>query len=188
MSSIRLYILAALAERGPMHGHALVGLAEEEHVDEWTDISVGGVYGAVRRLAAEGAIESVRVERLGNYPERQVYAITESGRAQLGELRDQMLTELVWRHDPFDLALTRSDPAHLGELEDVLRARRSRIERRLEEHVVRRAQIRRYLSELEYLTLAHGEHRLRAELSWLDELLEHLDDIVRDETARKDTP
>lgn len=29
-----------------MHGHQLRLLAEEEHIDLWTDITVGGLYGA----------------------------------------------------------------------------------------------------------------------------------------------
>ena len=87
MSSIRLYILDALAEEGAMHGHQLRLLAEKEHVDEWTDISVGALYGALKRMHAEGLIDEVRTEREGAYPERQVCAITEAGRVALGELR-----------------------------------------------------------------------------------------------------
>jgi DNA-binding PadR family transcriptional regulator len=46
-----------------MHGHQLRLLAEEEHVALWTDITVGSLYGAIKRLAAEELIEEVRVER-----------------------------------------------------------------------------------------------------------------------------
>ncbi|MDQ1605986.1 MAG: hypothetical protein QOJ18_353, partial [Microbacteriaceae bacterium] len=52
MSSIRLFILGSLAERGPMHGHGLLLLAEEEHIDLWTDFAASAVYGAIKRLAA----------------------------------------------------------------------------------------------------------------------------------------
>ena len=40
-----------------MHGHQLRLLAEEEHVALWTDITVGSLYGAIKRLAAEELIE-----------------------------------------------------------------------------------------------------------------------------------
>ena len=80
MSSVRLYILGALAVEGPMHGHQLRLLAEKEHVHYWTDISVGSLYGVIKRLAAEGLITELRVEREGNYPERQVYDVSPAGR------------------------------------------------------------------------------------------------------------
>ena len=56
MSSIRLFILSSFAEHGPMHGHLLRLVAERMRVPLWTDISVGAVYGAMKRLAAEGLL------------------------------------------------------------------------------------------------------------------------------------
>ncbi len=76
MSSIRLFILGSLEQHGPMHGHQLRLLDEEEHIDSFTDISVGSLYGAIKRLSAEGLIEELRTEREGGYPPRQVWDIT----------------------------------------------------------------------------------------------------------------
>lgn len=188
MSSIRYYVLAALAERGPLHGHALVALAEEEHVHEWTDISVGGLYGAARRLLGEGLIEVVRTEKQGNYPERQVFGITDAGRAALRELQRDGLRELNWRHDPVDLAISRLDPETLDELEDVVRDRRDRLAAILEERIAHHARIAQYLTVAETLGTRHGIHRLRAELAWHDELLAAIPDIVRDERTRQKDP
>jgi len=184
VSSIRLYILGSLAERGPMHGHALVALAEEEHVNEWTDISVGGLYGAARRLAADGLIEVERVEKLGNYPERQVFAITETGRETLRSMQRQALTELSWRHDPVDLGVSRLDPDALDELEDVVRDRRDRIAATLDEAREHRELIRQYLNTAEWIATKHGIYRLEAELAWHEEFLAAVPDIVRDERNR----
>ena len=71
-----------------MHGHALRLLAEEEHIDEWTDFTVGAVYAVLKRLTADGLIQSLRTEREGSYPERHVYAITETGEVALAALRE----------------------------------------------------------------------------------------------------
>ena len=190
MSSIRLFVLGSLADRGPMHGHALVALAEEEHVTEWTDISVGGLYGAVRRLAAEGLIEPLRIERQGNYPERQVYAISPTGRDALRVLQRAALTDVVQRPDPVDLGLARLDPDALDELPQVISARRDRILALLAEEHEKRARIRQYLTVAEWHATAHDLHRLQAELAWHDELLAAVPDIVRDERNRnaKETP
>ena len=168
-----------------MHGHALVALAEQEHVHEWTDISVCGLYGAARRLPAEGHIEAVRVERQGNYPERQVFGITDAGRDALRELRRDGLVELSWRHDPVDLALSSLDPDTLDGLGDVIRDRRDRLQAVLDHQLGHRESIRPSLSEAEWLATRHGIHRLRAELAWHDELIAAIPDIVRDERTRK---
>jgi DNA-binding PadR family transcriptional regulator len=184
VSSIRLYILGSLAERGPMHGHALVALAEEEHVTEWTDISVGGLYGAVKRLAADGFIEVDRVEKHGNYPERQVFAITEAGRASLRSMQRDALTELSWRHDPVDLGVSRLDPHALDQLEEVVRDRRDRIAASLVEARAKRDRIRQYLNLAEWIATKHGVYRLEAELAWHDEFLAAVPDIIRDERNR----
>ena len=108
MSSIRIYLLGSLAEHGPMHGHGLRLLAAREHTHLWTDITVGGIYGAMKRLAAEGKIQEVRTERAGHRPERQIYEITEAGRRALGAMSLDTLREFTLRPDPFDLALTRA--------------------------------------------------------------------------------
>lgn len=44
MSSIRLFILGSLEQHGPMHGHQLRLLAEREHIDTWTNITVGSLF------------------------------------------------------------------------------------------------------------------------------------------------
>ena len=71
-----------------MHGHQLRQLAEKEHIDSGPTSPSAALYGAIKRLAAEGLIEEVRVEREGHYPERQVWRITDAGpRVALHELR-----------------------------------------------------------------------------------------------------
>ena len=49
-------LYTSLAERGEMHGHALRLLAEQEHIDEWTDFTVGAVYGVPDDQAGDQAM------------------------------------------------------------------------------------------------------------------------------------
>ncbi len=133
MSSIRLFVLGSLADRGAMHGHALRVLAEQEHIDEWTDFTVGAVYGVLKRLATEGLIEVVRTEREGNYPERQVYDVTPAGALALDGLRREGLEYFELHPDAFDLALSRLDPDRLDELEGIITTRIAALERLLED-------------------------------------------------------
>src|ERR1700712_75858 len=118
-----------------MHGHQLRLRGEREHVQEWTDISVGALYGAIKRLAAEELIEEIRQEREGAYPERIVYAITDAGRQSLGIMRGDMLREIVMKPDPFDLAMSRLDSNRLDELEPLLRVRLVNLRTLLEQTV-----------------------------------------------------
>jgi DNA-binding PadR family transcriptional regulator len=188
VSSIRLFILGALDIEGEMHGHQLRQLAEKEHIDMWTDITVGGLYGAIKRLAAEGLIEEARVEREGAYPERQVYRITHAGRESLHTLRHQGLSEVVMRPDPFDLAIARIDLDEADALPAIIEARMARLQSMLSESEAHTQFISRYLSLGEIHVMKHKADRLRAELAWHEELLQKLPEILSDERSRKDTP
>lgn len=187
MSSIRIFILDALANNGPMHGHQLRLLAEKEHVQEWTDISVGALYGAMKRLAVEELIDEVRQEREGAYPERQIYAITDAGRLSLGIMRQDALREIVIRTDPFDLAVSRLDRDKLGDLDGLLSARLVALRASLDQSIAHTASIERYLTLVEKIVMQHRVERIRAEITWLESLYSQLPEIIADESARKET-
>lgn len=168
-----------------MHGHQLRLLAEEEHVALWTDITVGSLYGAIKRLAAEELIEEVRVERSGAYPQRQVWAITDAGREALGGLRLRALRDIVIKPDPFDIAMTRLDDAHLDDLPAIITARIASLSATLEQWEAHAHAIDRYLSVSERIVMKHRADRLRAEIAWHEELLAALPEIVADHRARR---
>lgn len=185
MSSIRLYILGALAEEGEMHGHQLRQLAEKEHVDMWTDVTVGALYGAIKRLHSEGLIEEVRVEREGAYPERQVWGITRAGRIALGTLRQEGLREVVVKPDPFDLAVSRVDPEWLDQMPAVLEVRIANLKAMLAESETHTEFIAQYLSPLELFVMKHKADRLRGEIAWHEQLADELPRIIPEEKSRK---
>ena len=180
MSSIRLFILSSFAEYGPMHGHRLRLEAERKHMPLWTDISVGAVYGAAKRLADEGLLREAGQEREGNRPTRQLYEITDEGRQALAELRRSGLTEVWFKYDPFDLALTRSDPAELDALPTRLSERLRRTEQMLEERRRIADNAQPYIGLAEKWALRHSVYRLEAEVRFLAELGAAASDIVAD--------
>lgn len=187
MSSIRLFILGSLAERGPMHGHGLRLLAEEEHIDEWADVTPGAIYGAIKRLAAEDLIGALRVEREGNYPPRQVFEITAAGVASLSVIRSEALETIVYRPDPFDLAMARLGRENLADLRETLETRLADFQRRLEAEDINQARISHFLTVTELHVTRHDRHRLLGEIAYHQELLEALPEIIADESARKDS-
>lgn len=187
MSSIRLFILGSLAQRGPMHGHGLLLLAEEERIDMWTDFAPSAVYGAIKRLGAEGLIVEERIEKQGNYPERQVYRISETGASALDEHRAEGLAEIVIKPDPFNLALARLDPDRLDELPAVLESRLARLRRTLAESEVHLEEITKHLTVAETWSMRHQLSRWRGEIAWHEELLTALPEIIADEKSRKES-
>lgn len=124
MSSIRLFILGALDRRGPMHGHQLRRTAEQERTERWADVTVGALYGALKRMATDGSIEVHAIERDGELPSRRVYAITDRGRDELASIRDELLRDARLRSDPIDLALHYSDDLPASTLRDLVEQRR----------------------------------------------------------------
>ncbi len=185
MSSIRLYILSTITERGPMHGHALRNLAEQEHVNDWTDISVGALYGALKRMLAEGLIAIERTEQHGNYPIRHVYRVTESGATALHEIRESIFHTLDTQPDPFDLAFTRLDPENIDDLALALTARLDAYRALLDESRRRLAQIDEYLWRAEHLVLEHKLRRLETEIAWHEELIAQVPELIEDERERR---
>ena len=158
-----------------MHGHALRLLAEEEHIDEWADFAVGAIYGAIKRLAAEGLIEPLRVEREGNYPERQVYEVTPAGQESLVRIRRHALETIVMRPDPVDLALARlGDEDAVAIVEERLAGLRAMLAHE-ESHV---HVIAHFLTPMELQVMRHEAHRIRGEIAWHLELLEALPEII----------
>lgn len=181
MSSIRLFILSSFAALGPMHGHRLRLEAEEKHVHLWTDISVGAVYGAMKRLATEGLLQEAGQERVGNRPTRQLYEITDGGQRALAELRHEGLSEVWFKYDPFDLALTRSDPESLDSLPEALAERLDKVRATLAESKQLNAWAPEHTGLAEEWALRHNEYRLEAEVVFLTDLLAVADDIIADE-------
>lgn len=185
MSSIRLFILSSFAELGPMHGHRLRLEAEHNHVHLWTDISVGAVYGAMNRLAAEGLLRDAGSEQQGNRPTRQLYEITNAGRSVLAELRRQGMNDVWFKYDPFDLALTRMEPISLDALPATLAARLEKVKAMLSTSREVNAVAHDYVGLAKQWALKHTEYQLEAEVAYLSDLLQSASAIVSDERHPK---
>ncbi len=171
MSSIRLFLLSCFAEMGPTHGHRLRLEAERKRIAQWTDISVGAVYAAINRLTTEGLLRELGTEVEGNRPPRQIYEITDEGRAVLDRLQDEALDTIWFRHDPFDLALSRADLNEAQELRGRLESRRAALNVLFNERKRISEDARHCIGPLPAWALRHNEYRIAAELQYLDDLI-----------------
>ena len=75
----------------PCHAYALDAFIRVLKFDQWANISRASIYNTLKRLETHGCV-TVKTEKVGNMPERNVYSITEKGKQQLAEeLRENML-------------------------------------------------------------------------------------------------
>ncbi|QWF84991.1 hypothetical protein HUW46_08444 [Amycolatopsis sp. CA-230715] len=163
-----------------MHGHQIRRAAQLDHVDRWTNIKPGSLYGALQRMDTEGLVRKVRTEQEGGRPQRTVYEITEEGRHELVVQRAAALREARLSPDPIDLAL-----GHVaGMTEDAVRSaiedRRASLGHQHQEMCHLREEAAAYLSAMEKMIFEHTLRRLRLEIDWHDDLLGQLPALLVD--------
>ena len=183
MSSIRLFVLSSFAEFGPMHGHLLRSIAEKMQVPLWTDISVGAVYGAMKRLAGEGLLSEQRSEREGNRPTRQIYEITDEGRRVLDELRREGLRDVWFKPDPFDLALTRMDAKTQKQFPALIAERLKTMRAMLDARKPVSESIRAHVPPSKRWAMRHRRNPAGGGIAYLNELLKDAKSIVSEDRA-----
>jgi DNA-binding PadR family transcriptional regulator len=180
VSSIRLFILGTLAASGPLHGHQIRQQAQNDRTETWTDIQVGSVYGALKRLANEDLIREVRTEKVGNRPERTVYEITPEGRRSLAAIHQTALRDLDRHYDPFDLALAQARDISEEHLAQIVENRLGafRVQLAAQRHAAETADP--YVNEAERMVIRHLIARTEAEIRWHTELAARLEKVTAD--------
>lgn len=179
MSAIRLFILGTLDRGGPMHGHQIRRAAQVDRTELWTDFKAGSIYAALPRMAADGTVTVTHNERVGNRPERTVYAITEAGQAELAAVRDEALTWAGLRPDVVDLGLQNAHDLSVAELRRIFESRVAAITAQLIAWQNQRDAALPHISAREALGFAHTSLRLDAEAAWCRQVL----DLLESETA-----
>ena len=175
MNLTRLVILGLLVERGAQHGHELRRAVQVTKADEWAGVGAGSLHRELRKLADEELIAAVRVERIDRRPERTVYQITGTGRAELDVLREKAIATLHSGGDPMAAGLIFAGSAGREVLSDLLAQHRRAVEDELERLVAERARgeregyLRPEVSPLQAAAFRRGELRARADLTWHDE-------------------
>lgn len=143
------------------------------NVGEWGGVSVGALYRELRAMEHEGLIEAARTEKVGNRPERTVYAITAEGQLELTALREQAIRPLVSGIDPLGVALLfAADGMERAELRRMLRARREMLAIGAAEVKADRERLLAdgFLDVLAAAVMRRGIMGIEAEIAWHDEL------------------
>ncbi len=173
MNLTRLTALGILARSGPSHGHHIRRVADVTNVGEWGGVSVGALYRELRAMEREGLVEAARTEKVGNRPERTVYAITPEGQLELTTLREQAIRPLGSGLDPLGVALLfAADGMDREELRRTLRARREMLAIAVGQMTADREQLiaKGFLDVMSAAVMRRGIMATEAEIRWHDEL------------------
>jgi DNA-binding PadR family transcriptional regulator len=173
MNLTRLMALGILARSGPSHGHHIRRVADVTNVGEWGGVSVGALYRELRAMEREGLIEAARTEKVGNRPERTVYAITAEGQLELTTLREQAIRPLGGGPDPLGVALLfAADGMDLEELRRNLRTRREMLAIAVAQVAADREQLiaKGFIDVLAAAVMRRAIMTTEAEIRWHDEL------------------
>lgn len=190
MSTTHLVVLGLLGE-GPKHGYELRSQFEQRALDHYTSLTAGNLYHALGKLQKLGFIEEVGTEQVGRRPPRTVYGLTPAGRQELRRLVREALSTPESPHYAVNAALALAYPFPTGELiaalEHRLGAQRGLVAHLQAEVGEVRANIGRlasqahlHLPRVEALGMAMIHHTLahaRAELSWLEEMVQRLHEL-----------
>ena len=185
MNLTRLMALGILARSGPSHGHHIRRVADVTNVGEWGGVSVGALYRELRAMEREGLVEAARTEKVGNRPERTVYAITAEGQLELATLREQAIRPLPSGPDPLGVALLfAAEGMEPKELRRTLRARRDMMAISVAQTAADREQLiaKGFIGVLAAAVMRRAIMAAEAEIRWHDELdaaLAEADDDTR---------
>ncbi|QSB15029.1 PadR family transcriptional regulator [Natronosporangium hydrolyticum] len=171
---LALAVLASLRER-PMHPYELAMVNRERGKHNSMPIKWGSLYTVVENLEKHGYIQATETVREGRRPERTVYAITESGQAELVDWLRELLGVPEKEYPRLVTGLSLAGVLPPDEVVALLRSRMDALRTRIATDQEKLDEIsvtvpRLFLIETEYeLAL------LRAELTWLDSLIEEIE-------------
>lgn len=170
---LALALLAGLIEK-PMHPYEMAAQLKERGKESSLKIQWGSLYTVVQNLEKHGFIEAVDTTRQGKRPERTVYAITATGRAELEDWMRELLSEPKQEFTAYEAALSL---AGVLSPETVIEMLRQRVEE-LDFHTHHaRERLAEAVKVLPRLFLIEAEYKVamaEAEANWTRALLTEL--------------
>ena len=177
---LALAVMALLYER-PMHPYEMVSTMRKRGKHESVRLRYSSLYSVVGALEREALISPLETVREGRRPERTVYGLTETGRAEFLSWLRELLSEPAKEYTQFAAGLSFVAAVPPAEAAELLRRRVRLLEGEVEE-------MRSHLGEvaeqgLPRLFLVESEHELilrDAELSWVRGLVREIEDGTLD--------
>jgi DNA-binding PadR family transcriptional regulator len=171
---LALAVLSMLSEE-PMHAYRMQQLIKERRKDDVVNVSQrNSVYQTIQRLARDGLVETVGIERSENRPERTTYRITDAGRATLADWLRDMLATPAREFTEFPAALSFLPNLPRTEAIDALVARVARLQERLAALDDEIAEVGRFLPRLFAIESEFQRQVVDAELTYVRGLIADL--------------
>lgn len=170
---LALAVLSALVQR-PMHPYEIATTLRGWGKEQDMGIKWGSFYTVVRNMERHGLIAAVESVRAGRRPERTVYRITDSGRAELVDWARELVSTPVAEQSRFRAGLSVLAVLHPDEAIALLRRRLELLE---EQVATERAALAEHLRTVPRLFLVESEYDLtiqEAEVAWIRGLLAEL--------------
>lgn len=173
---LALAVLSYLTQR-PMHPYELSRLLQENGDGRSIKYNHGSLYMVVGQLAKAGFVTDVETTRIGQRPERTVYALTDAGRQELRDWLRELVGEPRNEYPQFVAALSLIGALSPDEVVELLHSRL----RRLEEQ---RAEIRQVVdgalaARVHPLFLVEEDYRLallEADSAFTEQFINRIED------------
>lgn len=174
---VPFYLLGLLIRFGPQHGYRMQQMVEDGIAD-FAKIKMPTLYYHLNKLSDQGYVRSEQ-DRDGNRPEKNVYHITDKGRAYFNELATQIMKTqyqaefnhdgLLYFYDLMDRELLRTSLTSLrDQLYERIKSRKRHRKKKVNSKIPK---------EIEFLTneiFNHHITHMETELQWLNEVLKGL--------------
>lgn len=160
-----LALLTLLAEQ-PYHGYELEHVIEARGMRDWTEIGFSSIYYLLKKLEAEGLIES-RLEEAGRGPARKVYAITPAGQEQLQAAILEALTTPQRCYPPLLLGIASLPAVPTAEAAAALRQYAATLDERLA-HVRARWEAQKPLPYFVEALFTYSIALMQTERDWIE--------------------
>jgi DNA-binding PadR family transcriptional regulator len=168
-----LAVLSALLER-PMHPYEMATVLRERGKDDDMKIKWGSLYTVVANLEKHGFVEAVESVREGARPERTIYRLTDTGRAEVEDWVGELLGEPDFEPPKFRAGLSMMLALGPETVAEQLGDRLGALEERLR---TRTEALDGFRADVPRLMLVEAEYELallRAEIDWVRALLHDL--------------
>ncbi|MEO3924202.1 PadR family transcriptional regulator [Micromonosporaceae bacterium B7E4] len=170
---LALAVLSALAQRA-MHPYEIATTLRAWGKDQDMQIKWGSLYTVIRNMDKHGMIAAVQSSREGRRPERTVYRITDSGRAELVDWARELVSTPMPEQPRFRAGLSVLAVLHPDEATRLLRRRLDLLEDNL---TAARDALAQHTRHIPRLFLVESEYDLavqEAEAAWIRSLLAEL--------------
>jgi DNA-binding PadR family transcriptional regulator len=172
---LALAVLSTVSAR-PMHPYEMASLMRARGKDRDMRIKWGSLYTVVRNLEKHGFLAIAESGRHGGRPERTVYRITETGRAELTDWVRELIAVPEREHPRFEAGLSVIGALTPDEVTALLFDRLAALER---DNAEQRTALAATAEEVPRIFLIEAEYDLairEAEARWVRSLLAELTD------------